>query len=79
MSGKNSYNSYVLFQRGFLVTGFEAKRINFSTCRKNNRCKILFIFTRKNKQLLVLGNLRKRTLNWDKLIVRLLGCDLPQI
>ena len=47
MSGKNSHKSYVLFQRGFLVTGFEAKRIYFSTCRKNNRCKILFIFTRK--------------------------------
>ena len=59
MSGKNSHNSYVLFQRGFLVTEFEAKRIYFSTCRKNNRCKILFIFTRKNKQLLVLGNCKR--------------------
>ncbi len=59
MSGKNSHKSYVLFQRGFLLTGFEAKRIYFSTCRKNNRCKILFIFTRKNKQLLVLGNCKR--------------------
>ena len=60
MPGKNSHNSYVLFQRGFLVTGFEAKRIYFSTCRKKiNRCKMLFIFTRKNKQLLVLGNCKR--------------------
>ena len=77
MSGKNSHKSNVLFQRGFLLTGFEAKRIYFPICRKNNRCKMLFIFTRKNKQLL--GNLEKRTLNWDKLMVRLPGCDLPQI
>ena len=34
MSGKKSHKSYVLFQRGFLLTGFEAKRIYFSTCRK---------------------------------------------
>ena len=39
MSGKNSHKSYVLFQRGFLVTGFEAKRIYFSTCRKKNGAK----------------------------------------
>ena len=56
MSGKNSHKSNVLFQRGFLLTGFEAKRIYFPICRKNNRCKMLFIFTHKNKQLLVLGN-----------------------
>ena len=53
MSGKNSHNSYVLFERGFLVTGFEAKRIYFSTGRK----KMLFISTRKNKQLL--GNCKR--------------------
>ena len=35
-----------------------------------------YSFSPAKKQLL--GNLQKRTLNWGKLIVRLLGCNLPQ-